>query len=157
MIYIGIEPAVQTWPIKNNVQQFSGSHGTQRTEQYTDMVDTDSIIPIHKGKRLEVSPSAFSLRSQCLPGKERNKLVRRAEVFTLLWNLTSLEQIKFRASKIITSILIYISNRMQRYTVYFIWKLLYMFRVVSSTNIRSANNRIYSIWYLSDRYCYLPL
>jgi len=45
----------------------------------------------------------------------------------------------------------YISNKMQRYTVYFIWKLLYMFRVVPPPIIRSANNCIYSIWYLSDR------
>ena len=45
---------------------------------------------------------------------------------------------------------------MQRYTVYFIWKLLYMFRVVPSPNIRSANNCIYSILYLSHRYCHLP-
>jgi len=51
----------------------------------------------------------------------------------------------------------YISNKMQRYSVYFNWKLLYMFRVVPSPNIRSANNCIYSIWYLSNRYCYLPL
>ena len=51
----------------------------------------------------------------------------------------------------------YISNKMQRYTVYFIWKLLYMFRVVPSPIIRSAYNCVYSIWYLSDRYCYLPL
>jgi hypothetical protein len=41
--------------------------------------------------------------------------------------------------------------------IYFIWKLLYMFRVVPPFIIRSANNCIYSIWYLSDRYCYLPL
>ena len=46
---------------------------------------------------------------------------------------------------------------MQRYTVYFAWKLLYMFRVVPPTTIRSANNCIYSTWYLSRRYCYLPL
>ena len=46
---------------------------------------------------------------------------------------------------------------MQRYTVYFISKLLYMFQVVPPPIIRSANNCIYSIWYLSDRYCYLPL
>jgi hypothetical protein len=47
---------------------------------------------------------------------------------------------------------------MQRYTVYFIRKLLYMFRVVPPPIIRSANNCIYSIWYLSHRYCcYLPL
>jgi len=50
----------------------------------------------------------------------------------------------------------YISNKMQRYTVYFIWKLLYMFRVVPSPIIRNAYNSIYSIWYLSHRYCYLP-
>jgi len=51
----------------------------------------------------------------------------------------------------------YISNKMQRYTVYFIRKLLYMFRVVPPAIIRTANNCIYSIWYLSHRYCYLPL
>jgi hypothetical protein len=32
-----------------------------------------------------------------------------------------------------------------------------MFRVVLPPNIRSAYNCIYSIWYLSHRYCYLPL
>jgi hypothetical protein len=46
---------------------------------------------------------------------------------------------------------------MQHNTVYYIWKLLYMFRVVPPPIIRSENNCIYSIWYLSDRYCYLPL
>jgi len=46
---------------------------------------------------------------------------------------------------------------MQRYTVYFIWKPLYMFRVVPSSIIRSANNCIYSIWYLLYRCCYLSL
>jgi len=51
----------------------------------------------------------------------------------------------------------YISNKMQRYTVYVIWKLLYVFRVVPPPIIRSTNNYIYSIWYLSHRYCYLPL
>jgi len=51
----------------------------------------------------------------------------------------------------------YISNKMQRYTVYFICKLLYIFQVVPPPIIRSANNCIYSIWYLSHRYCYLPL
>jgi len=46
---------------------------------------------------------------------------------------------------------------MQLYTVYFIWKPLHMFRVVPPPIFRSANNCIYSIWYLSHRYCYLPL
>jgi len=49
------------------------------------------------------------------------------------------------------------SNKTQRYTDYFIWKLLYMFRVVPSPIIKNANNCIYSIWYLSHRYCYLSL
>jgi len=31
----------------------------------------------------------------------------------------------------------YISNKTQRYTVYFIWKLLYIFRVVPSFIIRN--------------------
>src|SRR5215470_5696960 len=39
----------------------------------------------------------------------------------------------------------------------YIWKLLYMFRVVLPPIIRSAYNCIYSIWYLSHRYCYLLL
>ena len=50
----------------------------------------------------------------------------------------------------------YMSNKMQRYVVYFIWKPLYMFQVVSSPIIRSASNCICSIWYMSQRYCYLP-
>jgi len=51
----------------------------------------------------------------------------------------------------------YISNKMQRYTVYYIWKLLHMFRVVPPPIIRSAYNCIYSIWYLSHCYGYLLL
>jgi len=51
----------------------------------------------------------------------------------------------------------YISNKMQRYTVYFNLELLYLFRVVPPPIIRSAYNCVYSIWYLSHRYCYLPL
>jgi hypothetical protein len=37
------------------------------------------------------------------------------------------------------------------------WKRLYMFRVVLPPIIRSVNNCIYSIWYLSQLYCYLLL
>ena len=36
-------------------------------------------------------------------------------------------------------------------------KLLYLFRVVSPPIIRSTHKCIYSICYLSNRYCYLPL
>ena len=39
----------------------------------------------------------------------------------------------------------------------YIWKLLYMFQVVSPPIIMSTHNCIYSIWHLSNRYCYLPL
>jgi hypothetical protein len=43
------------------------------------------------------------------------------------------------------SILTYIQQDAS-YTVYFILKLLYMFRLVPSPIIRSADNCIYSIW-----------
>jgi hypothetical protein len=36
----------------------------------------------------------------------------------------------------------------------YIWKLLYMFRVVPPPIISNANNCIYSVWYLSHRYCF---
>ena len=48
-------------------------------------------------------------------------------------------------------ILQYIFNKMQLYTGYFIWKLLYMFRVVPSPIVSRANKCICSIWYLSHR------
>ena len=54
-------------------------------------------------------------------------------------------------------LIILISNEMQLYTVYFIWKLLYVFRVVPPPILRSAYNCIYSVWYLSHRNCNLPL
>jgi hypothetical protein len=54
----------------------------------------------------------------------------------------------------IVSVFQYIFNKMQRI---YIWKMLYMFRVVFLLIIRIAYNCIYSIWYLSHRYCYLPL
>ena len=41
------------------------------------------------------------------------------------------------------------SKKIQLYTVYFIYELLYMFRVVSSPIIRSTNNCICSIWHQS--------
>jgi hypothetical protein len=63
----------------------------------------------------------------------------------------------FTVQKILSKIFQYISNKMQLYTVYFIWKLPYMFRVVLPPIIRSAYDCMYSICYLSHRYCYLPL
>ena len=55
------------------------------------------------------------------------------------------------------NILIYIQQDATLHSSFFIWKLPYMFRVVPPPTIRSANNCTYSIWYLSHRYCYLPL
>jgi len=64
---------------------------------------------------------------------------------------------KHFAVKLLKIIFQYISNKMQRYAVYFIRKLLYMFWVVQPPIMRNANNCIYSICYLSHRYCYRPL
>jgi len=41
----------------------------------------------------------------------------------------------------IVMIFYYLSNKMQCYTVYFIWKLLYMFRMVPSPIIRRAKQQ----------------
>jgi len=57
----------------------------------------------------------------------------------------------------IVSIFQYIFNKMQRYTVYlYLETALHVWGVLPPI-IRSAYNCIYSIWYLSHRYCYLPL
>jgi len=85
-------------------------------------------------------------------------LTTAGKIFSLCMNVIEMNTDYWLVFKNNTFIvLVYISNRMQRYTVYFIWKLLYVFRVVLSPIIRSTNNCIYSIWYLSHRYCYLPL
>jgi hypothetical protein len=59
-------------------------------------------------------------------------------------------------STCILSIFQNISNKMQLHFIY-ICKILYTFRVVLSPIIRSAYTCIYSIWYLSQHYCYLTL
>jgi hypothetical protein len=102
--------------------------------------------------------------------KKSNFLDRMYEIHLLFWrknkklqqkSLHFQNQIKFLTltfmGPCIVSIVQYISNKMQCYTVYFIWKLLYMFRVVLPPIIRSADNYIYGIWYLSHRYCYLSM
>jgi hypothetical protein len=43
------------------------------------------------------------------------------------------------------------------YSLLYFCKLLYMFRVVTPPIIRSTYNCNYSIWYCSNRLCYLPL
>ena len=67
----------------------------------------------------------------------------------------NMQQFNLHGSVYRKNILIYMSNKMQRYTVYFIWKLLYKFRMVPPPIIRSANNFIYSIWYLSNILIYV--
>ena len=77
---------------------------------------------------------------------------------TSRWSISSFHvKVRVLAMELANGILIYISNKNQRYTVYYMWKLLYMFRMVPPPIIRSSCNCIYSIWYLSQRYCYLPL
>jgi hypothetical protein len=51
----------------------------------------------------------------------------------------------------------YISNKMQRYTVYLYLETALQVSGGISTHHQECINCIYSIWYLSHRYCYLPL
>jgi hypothetical protein len=57
----------------------------------------------------------------------------------------------------IESVFYYISNKMQRYTVYLYLETALHVSGGTSTHHQEPINCIYSTWYLSDRYCYLPL
>jgi len=64
----------------------------------------------------------------------------------------------FRAPCIISVfLLIYFQQDATLHSFVIPGKLLYMFRVVSPRIIRNTHNCIYNIWYLLNRYCYLPL
>ena len=54
-------------------------------------------------------------------------------------------------------LLIYVQQDATLHSLFISGELLYMFGVVSPPIIRSTHNCIYSIWYLLNRYCYLPL
>src|SRR5215470_2418296 len=53
--------------------------------------------------------------------------------------------------------IISISNKMQRYTVYLYLETALHVSGGTSTHRQERIQLIYSIWYLSHRYCYLPL
>ena len=54
-------------------------------------------------------------------------------------------------------LLIHLQQDATLHNLFISGELLYIFWVLSPTIIRSINNCVYSIWYLSKRYCYLPL
>ena len=87
---------------------------------------------------------------------DRSVIQDMTEVWTTAVNMLEVK-ISFLTfmSPCMATIFYYMSNTMQRYTVYFIWKLLYMFRVEVPPIIRSAYNCIYST--VTPLYCYLPL
>jgi hypothetical protein len=72
--------------------------------------------------------------------RERNDVenLKANERVILKWNLRFMDPCIVRVFQ-------YVSNKIQRNTVYFIWKLLYMFRVVPPPIIRSAYNDMCSI------------
>jgi len=83
--------------------------------------------------------------------EHKKSLMRLCRAPRLKWRLSKRDEICFVDS------FWYISNKMQRYT-------LYLFLKNCSTCFgwylhpsSGAHNCIYSIWYLSNRYCYLPL
>jgi len=108
-----------------------------------------SRFPVYRGSGLGRFHCILLLRAMFLKTSKHADLSYIPAKFVSL-NLT------FMGPRIVR-IFKYISNKIQRYTVYSFWKLVYMFRVVPSPIISSANNCIYSMWYLSHRYCYLPL
>jgi hypothetical protein len=70
----------------------------------------------------------------------------------------STQNLAFRGPCVVSVfLLIYLQQDVTLHSLFISGKLLYMFRVISPPIIRSTYNCIYSIWYLSNRYCYLPL
>ena len=66
--------------------------------------------------------------------------------------------LKFRCPRVISVFfLTYFQQDATLHTLFISGKILYIFRLVSPPIIRSTHNCIYSIWYLSNRYCYLLL
>ena len=66
--------------------------------------------------------------------------------------------LKFWGPRIVSVFLfIYFQRDATLHSSFILGKLLYMFRVVSPLIIRSTHNCIYSIWYFSNRCCYLAL
>ena len=63
----------------------------------------------------------------------------------------------FMGPCIVSILSIYFQQDATLHSLFISGKLLYMFQVVSPPIIRSTHNCIYSIWYLSNRYCYLLL
>ena len=63
----------------------------------------------------------------------------------------------FSGPCIVSILLVYFQQDATLHSLFISGELLYMFREVSPPVIRSTYNCIYSIWYLSNRYCYLPL
>ena len=58
----------------------------------------------------------------------------------------------------ITFIRQYISNKMQRHIAHlYLEAVLHVSGGISTHHQEHTHTCIYSIWYLSDRYCYLPL
>jgi len=74
----------------------------------------------------------------------RNKIVEHPLIISF-WEITVLPFLDLFPDTRKIVVLIYISNKMQLYTVYFVWKLLYIFRVIPPAIIRSAFNCIYSV------------
>ena len=71
-----------------------------------------------------------------------------------------IDKYKYTKNKLCTKLVLFSDIYPTRCNVtqfYYLWKLLCMFRVVFPPIIRSTHNCMYSIWHLSNRYCYLPL
>ena len=95
---------------------------------------------ILKGSLLGPKPGFVILKGRKVPVRCRNNFL----------------EVKCPDGQINHLLLIYFQQDATLHSLLISGKLLYMFRVVSPPIIRSTYNCIYSVWYLSNRYCYLP-
>ena len=95
-----------------------------------------------------------------LYNSEIYRIVKTSSVISALFSTKCLFllNLTFRGPCIVSIfLLIYFQQDATLHSLFISGKVLYIFRVVSPPIIRSTPNCIYSIWYMLNRYCYLPL
>jgi hypothetical protein len=124
--------------------------------QIHDCDDKDRIfniaVLVRQLLRLPCQPGSLSKRRKPIISKQPNFNPLNAELNPICHLLILLGDLTFMGKCMVS-----ISNKMQRYTVYLYLETALHVSGGTSTHHQERIHCIYSIWYLSHRYCYLPL
>jgi hypothetical protein len=151
MTTFGTAPAELGENFMSILRESSGmSRGTSFRALNTEHMSSISLSPDYKIQEETICKCVTYVCSEVLLNPLNAELNPICHLLILLGDLT------FMGTCIVSSFKLY-PTRCNVTQFIYVWKLLYMFRVILPPTIRSAYNCIHSIWYLSHRYCYLPL